>query len=201
METIMKKYIFLVALGIAGTLTADAQTKIKDGSVTGSPVQPASGVILELESNKRGMLLPRMTQPERDAIAAPANGLVIYNTDENCLNAYNGTAWQSMCAVPPYLAKWFYMPSVVFDVSVQGTGFTKDLYQEYINQFTAPKAISTGAPALKTAPNKTDLYYYILDYDTTVFANVSVDENGVMTYDIISEATDATFINIVFLAK
>jgi hypothetical protein len=96
---------------------------------------------------------------------------------------------------------WFYMPSIVFDVDSLVTGVTRDLYQEYSKQFNTPKAVSNGAPVIKIIPNRTDLYYYILDYDTTVFANVSVDDQGLMTYDIIGEATDATFINIVFMRK
>ncbi|WP_198172441.1 glycine rich domain-containing protein [Hymenobacter ginkgonis] len=34
-----------------------------------------------------------MSQPQRDAIASPANGLTIYNTSTNALNTWNGTSW------------------------------------------------------------------------------------------------------------
>lgn len=62
---------------------ATAQTKIKDGSVTGSPVLPNSNAILELESAQRGLLLPRV-QLQATNIAAPLNahiaGMTVYNT-------------------------------------------------------------------------------------------------------------------------
>src|SRR5690606_16893768 len=32
--------------------------------------------------------------------------------------------------------RFFYMPAVIFDTSVPGTGFTKNLHDEYVNQFT-----------------------------------------------------------------
>src|SRR5690606_17448057 len=34
--------------------------------------------------------------------------------------------------------RFFYMPSIIFDTSTNGTGRTKDLHQEYISQFTPP---------------------------------------------------------------
>ena len=45
--------------------------------------------------------MPRLTSTQRNAIVTPPNGLLIYNTVENCFNYYNaGTnAWKSMCNV------------------------------------------------------------------------------------------------------
>ena len=55
-------------------------------------------VIAELNSNSKGFLLPRMTQVERDSIANPPVGLMIYCTD--CitggeLESFNGSVWRS----------------------------------------------------------------------------------------------------------
>jgi hypothetical protein len=49
--------------------------------------------ILELSSTTQGFLPPRMTTTQRDAIASPATGLVIYNTTTLAANVYNGTSW------------------------------------------------------------------------------------------------------------
>ena len=38
-----------------------------------------------------------MNATERDAITAPAVGLVIYNTSSNCLNFYSGSNWHETC--------------------------------------------------------------------------------------------------------
>ncbi|MGB6093815.1 MAG: hypothetical protein WBF83_08655 [Moheibacter sp.] len=38
-----------------------------------------------------------MTEIQRDAIPNPAEGLLVYNTDEKCVNFYNGTDWKSFC--------------------------------------------------------------------------------------------------------
>lgn len=43
-----------------------------------------------------GMVIPRLTTIERDAVVSPSNGLQIYNTSSNEINYYNGTAWKAL---------------------------------------------------------------------------------------------------------
>lgn len=54
---------------------------------------PAASALLDLTSTSRGLLPPRMTTVQRDAITTPATGLEIYNTTTNQPNFYNGAAW------------------------------------------------------------------------------------------------------------
>lgn len=58
---------------------------------------PDSTSVLDLTSTTQGFLPPRMTKVQRDAISSPAEGLVVYNTDEHCLNFWNGSLWMSAC--------------------------------------------------------------------------------------------------------
>ncbi|MFY0605850.1 MAG: hypothetical protein JXR10_03990 [Cyclobacteriaceae bacterium] len=55
---------------------------------------PHTSAILEISSDSKGLLIPRMTVEERDAISSPAKGLLIYNIDENDLNKFDGTNWK-----------------------------------------------------------------------------------------------------------
>ncbi|HYV95378.1 MAG TPA: hypothetical protein VE978_26630, partial [Chitinophagales bacterium] len=57
-------------------------------------ITPHASSILELRSTTLGFLPPRMTTTQRDSIASPAAGLVVYNTTTNQLNYYNGSSWQ-----------------------------------------------------------------------------------------------------------
>lgn len=98
------------------------------------------------------------------------------------------------------LPKFFYMPSILFDTTAMGVK-TKDLYQLYYDQFTSPAKYSTGAVGKIPVLGKNDLEYYITYYDTTVFTNVSIDANGLMNYTVSNSATDASFMNIVFVIK
>jgi hypothetical protein len=62
----------------------------------GSATNANASAILELTSTTRGLLLPRMTSAERDAIASPVAGLIVYNTTDNKISWYNGTAWANL---------------------------------------------------------------------------------------------------------
>ncbi|MFM8489361.1 MAG: hypothetical protein ACKOCH_23760 [Bacteroidota bacterium] len=52
---------------------------------------PDGSALLEVQSGTGGVLLPRMTQTQRDAIASPATGLMLYNTSTRCLEVNVGT--------------------------------------------------------------------------------------------------------------
>nr|WP_315035594.1 hypothetical protein [uncultured Chryseobacterium sp.] len=164
---------------------------------------PDNSAALDVYSQSKGMLIPRLTTAKRDAIANPANSLLIYDTDKKCLSQNIGTpAKPDWLCISSNAVKMFYMPSVSFDTSQNATGQTKDLYTLYKNQFGSPKAKSTSAPAsIPFFPSSQDLYYYVTDADPNVFSNISISDSGVMRYDVKAAATDCSFINIVFVVK
>ena len=58
---------------------------------------PDASAALDITSTEGGILIPRMTETERDAITAAANGLLIYQTDATAgFYYYNGTAWTAL---------------------------------------------------------------------------------------------------------
>jgi hypothetical protein len=63
------------------------------GNVGIGTTGPLASALLDLTSTTSGFLPPRMTTAQRDAIASPATGLVVFNTTTNALNLYNGTTW------------------------------------------------------------------------------------------------------------
>jgi hypothetical protein len=48
---------------------------------------------LTIESTTQGFLPPRMTTTQKNAIASPATGLMVYDTTLNLISVYNGTTW------------------------------------------------------------------------------------------------------------
>ena len=48
---------------------------------------------LDVSSTTQGLLPPVMTTIQREDIILPAEGLIIYNTDTNLWEGYNGTSW------------------------------------------------------------------------------------------------------------
>ncbi len=63
-------------------------------------LSPDASALLEINSNSKGFLPPRMTTTERDAISTPADGLVIFNTTTNCLEFYAAGYWHQTCGSP-----------------------------------------------------------------------------------------------------
>ena len=61
---------------------------------------PDASSVLEIKSTTGGILIPRMTEAQRDAIALPASGLMIYQTDEvSGFYFYNGAGWTKIDGV------------------------------------------------------------------------------------------------------
>lgn len=85
-KTQIKNYsiagLFLLSVGIL-----NAQVGIN----TSSP-DPSS--VLDISSTKKGVLLPRLTTAQRNAISNPATGLLIYEAAPvNKFSGYNGSQW------------------------------------------------------------------------------------------------------------
>jgi hypothetical protein len=64
------------------------------GSIVIGVTAVNASAILQADSTTKGFLMPRQTQAQILAIAAPANGLMVYNTDINIPCFYDGTAWR-----------------------------------------------------------------------------------------------------------
>src|SRR4051812_34504600 len=92
----MKK-IFYLSIALISVLVFRLSSVYAQGvSINSSGTIPDNSAMLDIGSTNKGALVPRMVTSQRDAISAPATGLIIYNTDCNALNIYNGTAWISI---------------------------------------------------------------------------------------------------------
>jgi len=115
------KNIFLTAIiQIIASITF-AQNNIGIGTNT-----PDASAMLDVSSTNKGLLPPRMTTAQRNAIASPAKGLLVYDTGLNALYHYNGTVWAAVGGVTspfslPYTGT-ISTPSVAFSVSNTGGG-------------------------------------------------------------------------------
>jgi large repetitive protein len=91
---VMKTPVFSVMLFTALLLTSVptlSQVAINtDGSA------PNSSAMLDVKSYSKGMLIPRMSTEQRNAIVSPATGLLVFNTSTNAFDYYTGSAWLSV---------------------------------------------------------------------------------------------------------
>ena len=91
----MKKIIVLHAIIASLALTpvkliAQSVGINTDGSI------PNTSALLDVKSTAKGFLMPRMTTVQRNAIVAPASGLLVFDTDFNSFWYYGGTSWISL---------------------------------------------------------------------------------------------------------
>lgn len=72
---------------------ANTTNNFVGGTMFGSTSAPSAVAAIEVSSTTKGILFPRMTTTQRDAITAVA-GLAIFNTTTSKLEVYDGAAWQ-----------------------------------------------------------------------------------------------------------
>lgn len=74
----MKKNSTILILLMVSVLFTNGQN-VGIGTTT-----PNAGALLDLSSNSKALLLPRLTTAQRNAITNPVPGMLIYNIDSNC---------------------------------------------------------------------------------------------------------------------
>ncbi|MFZ1304511.1 MAG: hypothetical protein WAR80_01650, partial [Ferruginibacter sp.] len=84
------KYIYsLLLLFFCNEVIGQSLSINTDGSTA------SSSAMLDVKSTTKGLLLPRMTKTQKDAIAAPASGLLVYQTSPDSVGFqyFDGTKW------------------------------------------------------------------------------------------------------------
>lgn len=80
------KIIFTTAIVVYFAFFAFTQGNI---AINNDNSAPDASAMLDIKSTSQGLLIPRMTQDQRNAITLPANSLMIYQTDNNPGYYYN----------------------------------------------------------------------------------------------------------------
>src|SRR5690554_3662149 len=84
----------VLILALLGSTFLTAQDNVGIGTTTPEPT-----AALDVQSNDKGVLVPRLTTAQRTGIASPAEGLMVYDTDEECFFYFKAsTNWESLCA-------------------------------------------------------------------------------------------------------
>ena len=113
----MKHFFTLLAVVL---LTATTYAQVGVGTTT-----PDASSALDITSTTKGLLIPRMTETQRDAISSPATGLMIYQTDGTVgFYYYNGSSWAEVAATSKtYAVNTFYaeLGGYVIEVNSDGT--------------------------------------------------------------------------------
>lgn len=163
----MKKNILLFSF-ILFTTTLFAQVGI-------GTTAPAAGAALDVTSTTKGILVPRMTQAQRNLIASPATSLLIYQTDATPgFYYYNGSAWVSFAS-----SGWSLTGNSGTNPAAHKIGTTdaQDL-KIVTNNTEAIRVTTTGNVGIGTTTPSTKLHVVAASSGTTLF-NDGFEDNTI----------------------
>ena len=126
---------------------------------------PDAKAALDIKATDKGVLFPRLSIAQRDAIANPPNGLHIFNTDERCLNYYDSVyaIWNCYCESCQTAV-----------ITISNNICRADFYSLYAKGSPAKKYIITilaGDTISGCNPGDTALSFNSMPFDATVTIN------------------------------
>jgi hypothetical protein len=159
MKTIFTVFLGVISFIISNYSVAQTNTFPNTGAAGIGTTAPNASSLLEIRSTKKGLLIPRMTQLQRNAITSPATGLLIYQTNATPgFYYYTGSGWKAVA--PSTSSQWVTNgTSVYYNAGNVGIGtnnpsYTLDIKGD-INITTANVFRINGKQVLKDdAPNQ-----------------------------------------------
>ncbi|MBN2893125.1 MAG: hypothetical protein JXL97_14745 [Bacteroidales bacterium] len=91
----MKK-LLLTVIFISLLLNSVVFSQNQNVSINNTGAPADNSAILDISATDKGMLIPRMNTGQREAIVAPATGLLVYDTGYNQFWYYSGTGWTAI---------------------------------------------------------------------------------------------------------
>lgn len=201
----MKMIKTLLLLGLAVLPLALSAQNERVGVQTKTPTEQ-----LDVKGTMRIETLPKKGEKITTGDNGNYNAQATFTPKRVVVADANGVLGSKFAAWPLF----FYMPSCIMPTDqtaaeYDGTQFRIDLYDLYKNQFSIPAAPAAGAVTLVKSPlagdlpveGKRDLGYFVTYYDSKVFKDVQVDDDGILTYKLVNSPatlTEYTYMNIVF---
>jgi hypothetical protein len=95
------KVLLLVALFLGSAVMVNAQLKVGD-----NPTNIQKSSILELESTRQGLLLPRLADTTAINALTPPDGMIIYLNADNSLRLRSNGSWKKIADLSEASANW-----------------------------------------------------------------------------------------------
>lgn len=158
-QSIMSRLIIFTAFLITLSISLSAQVAITGD---GSSAHPSA--MLEVKSTDQGLLIPRMTATDRDAINAPAEGLMIYQTDgTEGFYYFDGSIWKAVAGNQASYTTWVMIEEVTLNagaasITFSGLNGNSDVEYRIIGQL---KCSTGGTINLRPNNDQTTNNYYV----------------------------------------
>jgi hypothetical protein len=82
-----------------GAAATTERMRIDSTGNVGIGTTPNASALLDVQSTTKGVRMPNMTSVQKNAIASPAAGLMVFDTTLAKLCVYSGAAWQTITSV------------------------------------------------------------------------------------------------------
>lgn len=99
--TLKNRKVVLLLLFVITTLASKAQLKIGD-----NPTNIQKSSILELESTRQGLLLPRLADTAAINLLSPPDGMIIYLNSDNSLRLRSNGSWKKIADMAAANSNW-----------------------------------------------------------------------------------------------
>lgn len=90
-----------------------------------------NSAMLDIKSNNKGVLIPRVSSTSRKAIVNPAAGLMVYDTIESTLYMFDGTRWLGFQAQPDHLRPISKMTFPPEEQDTMFAGYSVSIWNEF----------------------------------------------------------------------
>lgn len=178
-----------IVLSPSGTGKVDVQKALEAVSLGIGGTNDASSLFDVTSTSKGTRPFPTMTSAQRDAISSPATGLIIFNSDTNQLNQYNGSKWGAVAGAGGSGDGINYVVNSDFESSVDDVTVTANI----------TKAAETsnpirGSQSLKLTINTSATTADYADIDLSTFAKADTDEskNIIISFEYYNDANFST---------
>ncbi len=147
-----KKIVFCVAVMSFSLSGIFAQNKsVSIGSLT-----PDNSAILDLEGITQGFLMTRLDSSQIKAIVNPANGLIVFNKQDQCFWYRMKTNWERICTTDSLSNKYFNSTNITADTAI--INYLKVNYAKFdtvINTYISSKTTKTDSLYINGTPIQT----------------------------------------------
>lgn len=196
-------------------LDAPTVTSVSNGlSLNGTVAELGGNLSKATAINQNGNSLTVATGGS-NLIISGLKKTTVQNNSDYLLSVGSDNVVKALKASMP---KFFYMPSMLLPLAqdqivpsmhttFSNGVFTVNLYNVYAEQFGGTNSANSVSNPTKTTSlpvlPKQELDYFITFFDQTVYTNVAVTNDGILTYRISSQAdpNSGSFMNIVFAVK
>ena len=91
---------FILMLSVSNLIYAQVQLDVEGAAIINNP-NPDPNAILDVQSTDKGVLLPRMTSLQKNAIDNPSEGMTVYDLETHSYWIYSESNWNEIAYNQP----------------------------------------------------------------------------------------------------